>query len=116
MQWLQKLPNSRPSPAGLEWRILRKLPVVLLASTLIPLACYLVAWLYPETFGGDSPQKYLTGIGIAAIATVVTAWTAVFTVAIGCTVVVLMKGPAYVADRYDLVVSERPAKRDRDEH
>jgi len=115
MQWLRKLPNSRRSPPGLEWRILRKLPMVLLASTLIPLACYLVAWGYPELFAGDSPERYLTGVGIAAIATVVTAWTAVFTLAIGCAVVVLMKGPAYVADQYDLIDAERPAKRDPDD-
>ena len=110
MRYLQKLPNSRRSPPGLERVILRKLPTALLAGTFIPLACYAVAWLFPDPAIGDAPEKYLTGVGIAAIATAITAWTAVFTVAIGCFVVVLMKGPAYVADRYDLIDSEEPGQ------
>jgi hypothetical protein len=36
------------------------------------------------------------------IGLVVLHWTLVFTVAIGCVIVVLMKGPAYVADAYPL--------------
>jgi hypothetical protein len=35
-------------------------------------------------------------------------WTAVFTVAIGCVVVMLMKGPGYVADGMELSHSDRP--------
>ena len=47
-------------------------------------------------------------VGIAAVATVITAWTAIFTIAIGCVIVALMKGPAYVADRYDLIDADEP--------
>jgi hypothetical protein len=36
----------------------------------------------------------------------ITAWTAVFTVAIACCVVPIMKGLAYVADRRDISDSE----------
>jgi hypothetical protein len=35
-------------------------------------------------------------------------WTAVFTVAVGCAIVWIMKGPAYVADPYPLSDSEQP--------
>ena len=35
-------------------------------------------------------------------------WTLVLTLAIGCAIVMLMKGPAYVADAYPLVESDRP--------
>jgi len=38
-------------------------------------------------------------------------WTALFTVAIGAFVVMVMKGPAYVADAYPLSDSDRPAHR-----
>lgn len=110
MRYLQKLPNSRRSPPGLERRILRKLPTALLAGTVIPAACYGIAWLYPDPAIGDTPEKYLSNVGIAAVATVITAWTAAFTVAIGCVVVVLMKGPAYVADRYDLIDAAEPRR------
>jgi hypothetical protein len=109
MDYLRKLPDSRRSPPGLERVILRKLPGALLAGTLIPLFCYAIAWLYPQAAGDSTVEKYLTTVGIAAIAAVITAWTAVFTVAIGCVVVVLMKGPAYVADRYNLIDADEPA-------
>jgi len=113
MHYLRKLPNSRRSPPGLEVSILRKLPTVTLASTFIPLACYVIAALYPDPAPGADAEKYLTGVGIAAIATVITAWTAIFTTAIGCAVVHLMKGPAYVADRYELIDSDKPGQEDR---
>jgi hypothetical protein len=35
-------------------------------------------------------------------------WTAVFTVAIGCVVVMLMKGPGYVADGMELSHRDKP--------
>jgi hypothetical protein len=41
---------------------------------------------------------------------VATVWTAVLTIAIGCFVVVVMKGPAYVADRYPLQDADEPAQ------
>ena len=62
----------------------------------------------------DLPASALSGhlqfVNIVATAVVVTAWTAVFTVAIGCFVVMVMKGPAYVADRYDVSDAERPRR------
>ena len=38
-------------------------------------------------------------------------WTLVLTLAIGCVIVMLMKGPAYVADGYALVQRDAPAHR-----
>lgn len=36
-------------------------------------------------------------------------WTLVLTLAIGCAIVMLMKGPAYVADAYEMNDSDKPA-------
>ena len=108
MRYLQKLPGYRRYPPGLEWKILKKLPLVLLASTVIPLIWYGLEHWFPQVSPGETLEKHLTSVGIAAIATAVTAWTAVLTVAIGCCVVVLMKGPAYVADRYPLEDADEP--------
>ena len=47
-------------------------------------------------------------VEILAISLVVTGWTAVFTVAIGCAIVWIMKGPAYVADAYELIDADGP--------
>jgi hypothetical protein len=109
MNLLRKLPNSQRSPSGLEWVILKKLPMTLLACTVIPLLWYWLSSLFPANVPGESAEKYLTGVSIAVIATVITAWTAVFTVAIGCFIVILMKGPAYVADQYPLSDAETPS-------
>ena len=35
-------------------------------------------------------------------------WTAVLTIGIGCIIVWLMKGPAYVADGYEVSHSDKP--------
>ena len=115
MRYLQKLPDSRRSPPGLERTIWRRLPVALAASSAIPLFGYLYARLFPAPAVGETLEKYLTGVEIAAMATAITAWTAVFTIAIGCVIVMLMKGPAYVADRYPLSDADEP-RRDREDH
>ena len=36
------------------------------------------------------------------VGVVVLHWTLVLTLAIGCAIVILMKGPAYVADAYEM--------------
>jgi hypothetical protein len=115
MKLLQKLPDSRRSPPGLEWRILKKLPAAALASTVVPLLCYAIAYLLPSLAGDRSIERYLTDVAIAAIAAAVTAWTAIFTLALGCFIVVLMKGPGYVADRYPLIDADEPARGPRRE-
>ena len=114
MRYLKRLPDVRRYPPGLEWRILKRLPLVLLASTAAPLCWYLYAEMFPNPAVGETVEKYLASVGIAALATAFTAWTAVSTVAIGCVIVVLMKGPAYVADPYPLVDAERPAAAEAD--
>ena len=110
MAWenlFRKLPGSRREPPGLEWRIWKKLPMLLLAGTAIPLFAYAFAYLFPAP--GSMPlEKYLNLVGIIVTACIITAWTAVFTVAIGCFVVRVMKGPAYVADAYELIDADEP--------
>ena len=115
MRYLQKLPNSRRSPPGLERKIWRRLPAAFLAGTAIPGFAYLYARFFPAPAIGETVEKYLAGIEIVAVATVITAWTAVFTVAIGCVIVMLMKGPAYVADRYPLSDADEPRRQHVDE-
>lgn len=107
-RFLNKLPNSRREPHGLEWKILKKMPMATLASVVIPGLLVLFAHLYPMPAAGETVAKYLVGVEIAAVATAVTALTAVFTVAIGCIIVMLMKGPGYVADEYPLSDANEP--------
>ena len=100
--------HGRREPPGLEWRILRKLPKITLVGMLIPVAlAVLVRVLPPEP--GVNLAKHIRSVDIFAIASAVTFFTAVFTVSIGCIIVYIMKGPAYVADAYPLQHSDRPA-------
>ena len=113
MNWLRKLHGSR-TPYGLELRILRRLPLVAVAGSLILLALSVLVRLMPSAEGVDR-AKHIRSVDIFAIAAEVTLLTAVFTVAIGCVVVYIMKGPAYVADPYPLSHADRPDTNNRDD-
>ncbi len=100
--------HGRREPPGLEWQILRKLPRITLVGLLMPVVlAILVRLLPPEP--GVNIAKHIKSVDIFAIATAITFFTAVFTVAIGCIIVYIMKGPAYVADAYPLQHADRPA-------
>jgi hypothetical protein len=68
-----------------------------------------MAWYFPDPAPGESLEHYLQTAKIVSFAIALTAVTAIFTVAIGCVIVWVMKGPAYVADPYPLQDSEEPA-------
>jgi hypothetical protein len=51
----------------------------------------------------------ITLVDIYAISVLVLHWTVVFTVAIGAFIVMVMKGPGYVADAYVLDDADTPA-------
>ena len=106
MNWLTKL-HGRKTPPGLEVQILRKLPLMTLVSTLAVLALPVIARMWPEQPGVNA-AKHIRSVDIFAIAAEVTLITAVFTVAIGCVVVHIMKGPAYVADSLKVEHSDHP--------
>ena len=57
----------------------------------------------------DNAATFVKSFDIFAVSISVTLLTAVFTVAIGCIVVRIMKGPAYVADAYPVSHANRPA-------
>jgi predicted Na+-dependent transporter len=111
VKYLKRLPNSVREKPGLEWKVFRKLPGVTLLGTLVPLVLSLANRIFPPDGTAAQIEKYTSSVDILAIATVVTVWTAVLTVAIACFVVMIMKGHAYVADAYELEDSERPGSR-----
>lgn len=102
MGLLNKLPNPRREPPGLERAILRRLPMLLLGGTLVPVFFVLASRYWAPPMDPVDTAKHLTHAKYLAIGAVVTAWTAALTVAIGCVTVMLMKGPGYVADAYEL--------------
>lgn len=99
-RYFQKLHENR-SPPGLERVIWRRLPGALLTGLGIPAGLSLIVRLLPPQGGAYEAAKAITTVDIFAFATALTAVVAVVTVGIGCIVVMIMKGPGYVADGYD---------------
>jgi hypothetical protein len=101
MNLFNKLPGFVQSAPGLEHLIWRRLPAVLLWGTLLPLvlagANHALAPAAALSGGNDGALLLwdYTMFGV-----VVLHWTLVLTVALGCFIVRVMKGPAYVADAY----------------
>lgn len=107
MNAFNKLPGFRRAPAGLEWKVLRRLPRVAVVGTLLPIV---VALLAIHLLGAPeaADARLATTVQIALVSVLVLHWTVVGTVALLCVIVWIAKGPAYVADAYELPDAERP--------
>ena len=106
MRLLTKIRNQRAAP-GIERQIWRLLPAAFLASVLGPVAVSAAARLLADGTPTEMAKSIATA-DIFAIAAATTLLTAVFTVGVGCIIVMIMKGPAYVADGYELRDADRP--------
>lgn len=95
-----RLPGFARTPPGWEWTLWRRLPAILLWGTLLPAAYGLWQWLAvpADALAADQRTALLTVYRVTGV--IVLHWTGVFTLALGCFIVRVMKGPAYVADRY----------------
>lgn len=110
MNWLRKLPGYQRTPAGFELRLLRLMPSIWLAGTLLPA---LMAFAARHLLTGNTAAELARNIQMfdyAMIGLVILIWTLVLTVTIGCIIVWLMKGPAYVADGYEVSHSDKPRR------
>jgi formate-dependent nitrite reductase membrane component NrfD len=97
MKYLNKLNGYVKYPAGNEWIILKKLPSFLLWGTLVCVA--VLAYLH---FYSQLPHAEVLKNKYLMLGMLFNLWFFIGTVAIGCVIVILMKGPAYVADPYEL--------------
>ena len=108
MNAFNKLPGYSTTPPGKERTILRRLPVILLAGTLLLSLPSLLARLISWSGSESEVALQIATIDIYGISLIVLHWTVVFTVAIAAFIVLVMKGPAYVADPYPLDEAEYP--------
>lgn len=104
--------HGRKTAPGMETTILRRMPVIFVVATLIPVALSVVSRLFPGQEPAAAAAKRIATVDIFVFASVATIWTALFTVTIGCVLVYIMKGPAYVADAYPLDSRDAPARDD----
>jgi len=100
MTWLNRLPGFTQSAPGLEWSIWKRLPAILLWGTALPLAVVAFAWPAAPGLSTSAEDRDLLLMVYQIIGLVVLHWTLVLTLAIGCAIVIVMKGPAFVADPY----------------
>ena len=107
MNWFNVLEGSRRSASGLEWKIWRKLPMVFLLGTVLPVLLWTALEFLSPHSRTDQPIWLSTG-AFVILGAVIFNWTMVLTVAIGCAIVMVMKGPGYVADAYPLSHSDQP--------
>ncbi len=100
MNGLNKLPGFHRSAHGLEWALWKRLPVILVLGTAGPILVALAFWWAAPGQPSAGEERDLLLLTYSLIGLVVLHWTLVLTVAIGCAIVMVMKGPAYVADAY----------------
>ncbi|GBU14832.1 hypothetical protein AwPolaro_02100 [Polaromonas sp.] len=108
MNWLKKLPSSRRANSGLEWVLWRKLPQIAIFGASLPLLSLALAyWLIdPQTSAADA--RWLQMINYMSLGVLMVQASMLLVVAIGCVIVMVMKGPAYVADGYLVSHSDQP--------
>jgi hypothetical protein len=99
-----RLPGFVRTPAGKERRILRRLPHWLLYGTLLLATPALLA----RIIAAPDDALTVTTTDIYVISLIVLHWTVLLTVGIAAFIVMVMKGPAYVADAYPLQEAETP--------
>ena len=102
-KWLRKLPGYQTYEPGVERKVLRELPQVVIMGVLaIALPSVLARFLLP-----NRAQQM---IDILVFATEIFFLGMVMTVAFAAFIIKLSKGPAYVADAYPLIDSDKPKK------
>lgn len=108
MNWLKKLPGFERSAPGLEWKLLRLLPRICVAGTLLPLSLAVAARLFLTADTPAALERRVQMLDYLLLGLVFSAASLVLTVTIGCVIVWLMKGPAYVADGFEVSHSDQP--------
>jgi hypothetical protein len=97
MSYLNKLPGFIRSPSGFEWVLFKKIPLIFAIGTAIPGGIIIDLYFNNAVLTPEQQKIIYQCFGI-----LFSYWFLVGVVAIGCILVMIMKGPAYVADPYEL--------------
>jgi len=108
MNWLKKIPHYPCAESGLEWRLWRKLPLIALVGTALPLLCLALVHLLVEPVFDAAQARSIQLMDYMVGGVIVFHWSMVLTTGIGCVIVMVMKGPGYVADGYWVSHSDQP--------
>lgn len=108
--YFNKLPGHKKTPSGIERKILRLTPRVFLCGLAGIASISIFARVFPVSGSLGDVLRWIQMVDIYVISISVFYCTAIFTIALGAFIVMVMKGPAYVADAYPLVDSDRPKR------
>ena len=102
MNLFNRLPGFTRTSAGKERIVLRALPKALLHGSLI----LALPSLFVRLFAASEEALMLSTTDVFVIGLIILHWTVVLTVGIAAFTIMMMKGPAYVADAYPLQEAE----------
>lgn len=97
MDFFKKLPNSARYPIGIEWPLLKKIPLIFLIGTVLIGLPAVNIYINSAEISADQYRVIYVCLGLWFSFTFF-----VGVIAIGCVLIMLMKGPGYVADAYEL--------------
>ncbi len=109
MGLLNKLPGYEPAQPGMERRVLKECPKALAIGVAVLISPSLVLRLGGWGLHPVAHEALISKADIFAYAGLWAFFNLVVWVALTAFIVVLMKGPAYVADPYPLIDADHPA-------
>jgi hypothetical protein len=112
MGWLRLAGGRQRAPAGFEWTLWQRLPAVMAWGSALPVAVMTWLWFAAPSLPTPAQEHELLIAVYRLLGLVGLHWMLVLAAAIGCAVVMVMKGPAYTADSCPLPDGhERPPQR-----
>ena len=108
MSAFNRLPGFTRTPPGKERKVIRALPMIFLVGTLLLALPSLFVRFFPWDGTETEIATRILSFDIYVISLVILHWTVVVTVGIAAFIIMVMKGPAYVADPYPLNEADTP--------
>lgn len=97
IDFFKKLPNATQYPIGIEWPILKKIPHIFIIGTLLITSPAVIIYFKNAVISAAQYKTIYICLGA-----LFSYWFFVGVLAIGCVLIMIMKGPGYVADAYEL--------------
>lgn len=105
-----RLPGYRPSPPGFERSFLRRVPALLFGGSLLAGVAMIAFRIWPPADPLGDGARMIDLRDAQLLTLLAFYWFIVLVMALAAFIVIVMKGPAYVADAYPLSDAERPAR------
>lgn len=104
--FFKKLPNTTQYPIGIEWPILKKIPILFVVGSLLIASPAVVIYFKNAVISATQYKTIYICLGA-----ILTYWFFIGVLAIGCVLIMIMKGPGYVADAYELPKEDKSLER-----